>query len=53
MSSILRATTISSIFILKYHKMQIDMDSDIVYFLDYESLSYFEYKAGDYTPDDE
>jgi hypothetical protein len=29
------------------------MDSDIVYFLDYESLSYFEYKAGDYTPDDE
>jgi hypothetical protein len=35
--------------------MQIDIDSDIVYFLDDDksSLSYFKYKAGDYIPVDE
>jgi hypothetical protein len=27
------------------------MDSYIVYYVDDESLSYFEYKAGDYIPD--
>jgi hypothetical protein len=32
--------------------MQIDLDSDIVYFVNDEHLSYFEYKAGDYFPDD-
>ena len=33
--------------------MQIDMDSDITYFFDNNTLSYFKYKAGDYIPDDE
>jgi hypothetical protein len=34
--------------------MQIDMDSDIVYFNDDKnSLYYYKYKAGDYIPDDE
>jgi hypothetical protein len=26
----------------KHHKMQIEIDSDIIYFVDNESLSYFE-----------
>jgi hypothetical protein len=29
------------------------MDSDIVYYVDDDHLFYFEYKAGDYIPDDE
>jgi hypothetical protein len=33
--------------------MQIDMDSDIAYFEDPDSLSIIRYKAGDYIPDDE
>jgi hypothetical protein len=33
--------------------MQIDMDSDITYFVDDNNLSYFNYKDGDYIPDDE
>jgi hypothetical protein len=34
--------------------MQIDRDSDIVYYNeDGKSLSYFEYKKGDYISDDE
>jgi hypothetical protein len=33
--------------------MQIDMDIDIVYFFNDKSLLYFEYKTGDYIPDDE
>jgi hypothetical protein len=33
--------------------MQIDMDSDIKYFIKDDTLSYFKYKSGDYIPDDE
>jgi hypothetical protein len=33
--------------------MQIDMDSDIAYFEDPDSLSIIKYKVGDYIPDDE
>jgi hypothetical protein len=33
--------------------MQIDMDSDITYYLDDNNLSYFKYKSGDYIPDNE
>jgi hypothetical protein len=33
--------------------MQINIDSDIIYFVDDNNLSYFKYKAGDYIPDDE
>jgi hypothetical protein len=33
--------------------MQMIKDSDIIYYLDDNTLSYFKYKAGDYIPDDE
>jgi hypothetical protein len=33
--------------------MQIDMDSDITYFVDDNNLSYFNYNAGDISQDDE
>jgi hypothetical protein len=37
-----------------YDKMQIDRNSDLVYYNeDGKSLSYFEYKAGDYISDNE
>jgi hypothetical protein len=38
---------------IKTKKMQIDMDSDIAYFEDPDTLRIINYKAGDYSPDDE
>jgi hypothetical protein len=37
----------------KHHRMQIHMDSDIVYFVDDNNLSKSKYKARDYIPGDE
>jgi hypothetical protein len=37
----------------KHHKMQIDMDSNIVKLVDDNNLSDFKFKAGDYISDDE